>query len=181
MGGRMVKGLPVHYPILYSGNEAPSWSHLTSLVNEATTNNKQYIDDQDTVTKYYANNLTKTGYSGYVPFLEENISRTGFVTTTSSVTDDKFRAYDAFNSLNDDGSNGSWATPSKTGWVQIKCPEPVTIWRVALKARAIDGKNITGWTISGSHNGKEFEPLLTSTTKLFGSANAPLFFDISTI
>ena len=56
----------------------------------------------------------------------------------------------------------------------------MTIWRVALKARAIDGKNTTGWTISGSHHGKEFEPLLRSTTKLFGSANAPLFFDIST-
>ena len=29
MGGRMVKGLPVHYPTLYSGNEAPSWSQVT--------------------------------------------------------------------------------------------------------------------------------------------------------
>jgi len=90
MGGRMVKGLPVHYPTLYSGNEAPSWSQVNSLVNEANTYNKQYIDDQDAVTKHYANNLTKKWYSGYVPILEENISRTGFWATSSAMTTNKF-------------------------------------------------------------------------------------------
>ncbi|KAH3799780.1 hypothetical protein DPMN_153396 [Dreissena polymorpha] len=180
MGGRMVKGLPIHYPTLYSGNEAPSWSQVNSLVNEATTNYKQYIDNQDAVTKYYADNLTKKSYSGNVSILEENISRTGFWATSSAVTTDKFRAYGAFNNLNDDGSNGSWATPSKKGWLQIKCPEPVIIWRVALKARAIDGKNISECSISGSIDGKTFTALLTSSTKLLGSANEPLFFNIST-
>ncbi|KAH3788096.1 hypothetical protein DPMN_166226 [Dreissena polymorpha] len=88
----------------------------------------------------------------------------------------------------------------------MKCPEAVTIWRVALKTRAINGKNITEWDVSGSKDGKTFTPLLTSgskdgktftpqltsgsngektftpqlTTKLSGSAIAPSFFDIST-
>ncbi|KAH3735851.1 hypothetical protein DPMN_042409 [Dreissena polymorpha] len=179
MGGRMVKGLPVHYPpTTYLGSEASSWSQVTQLVNAEVQNAIKIT--KELITKELITNTPKKSYSGYVPILEENISRTGFVTTASAVTTGNFRAYGAFNSLNADGSNGSWATPAKKGWLQIKCPEAVTIWRVALKARAIDGKNITEWDFSGSNDGKTFEPLLTSTTKLFGSANAPLFFDIST-
>ncbi|KAH3890572.1 hypothetical protein DPMN_014657 [Dreissena polymorpha] len=179
MGGRMVKGLPVHYPpTTYLGSEASSWSQVTQLVNAEVQNAIKIT--KELITKELITNTPKKSYSGYVPILEENISRTGFVATASAVTTDKFQAYGAFNSLNADGSNGSWATPAKKGWLQIKCPEPVTIWKVALKAKAIDGKNITEWNFSGSHDGKTFEPLLTSTTKLFDSANAPLFFDIST-
>ncbi|KAH3794686.1 hypothetical protein DPMN_148224 [Dreissena polymorpha] len=179
MGGRMVKGLPVHYPpTTYLGSEASSWSQVTQLVNAEVQNAIKIT--KELITKELITNTPKKSYSGYVPILEENISRTGFVATANAVTTDKYQAYGAFNNLNPDGSNGSWATPAKKGWLQIKCPEPVTIWKVALKARAIDGKNITEWTISGSHDGKTFDPLLTSTTKLFGSANAPLFFDIST-
>ncbi|KAH3847357.1 hypothetical protein DPMN_089677 [Dreissena polymorpha] len=179
MGGRMVKGLPVHYPpTTYLGSEASSWSQVTQLVNAEVQNAIKIT--KELITKELITNTPKKSYSGYVPILEENISRTGFVTTASAVTTGDFKAYGAFNSLNDEGSNGSWATPAKKGWLQIKCPEAVTIWRVALKTRAIDGKNITEWNFSGSNDGKTFEPLLTSTTKLFGSANAPLFFDIST-
>ncbi|KAH3690888.1 hypothetical protein DPMN_193074 [Dreissena polymorpha] len=53
----------------------------------------------------------------------------------------------------------------KKGWLQIKCPEAVTIWRVALKARAIDGKNITEWDFSGSNDGKTFTVLVTTESK----------------
>ncbi|KAH3826339.1 hypothetical protein DPMN_128239 [Dreissena polymorpha] len=174
MGGRMVKGLPVHYPpTTYLGSEASSWSQVTQLVNAEVQNAIK-------ITKELITNTPKKSYSGYVPILEKNISRTGFVATASAVTTGDFQAYYAFNNLNVDGSNGGWATPAKKGWLQIKCPEAVTIWRVALKARAIDGKNITEWNFSGSNDGKTFEPLLTSTTKLLGSANAPLFFNIST-
>ncbi|KAH3697557.1 hypothetical protein DPMN_085060 [Dreissena polymorpha] len=179
MGGRMVKGLPVHYPpTTYLGSEASSWSQVTQLVNAEVQNAIKIT--KELITKELITNTPKKSYSGYVPILEENISRTGFVATASAVTTEKCQAYGAFNSLNAEGSYGSWATPAKKGWLQIKCPEAVTIWRVALKARAIDGKNITEWNFSGSNDGKTFEPLLTSTTKLLGSANAPLFFDIST-
>ncbi|KAH3800788.1 hypothetical protein DPMN_154431 [Dreissena polymorpha] len=179
MGGRMVKGLPVHYPpTTYLGSEASSWSQVTQLVNAEVQNAIKIT--KELITKELITNTPKKSYSGYVPILEENISRTGFVATASAATPGDFQAYGAFNSLNAEKSNGSWATPAKKGWLQIKCPEAVTIWRVALKARAIDGKNITEWNFSGSNDGKTFEPLLTSTTKLLGSANAPLFFDIST-
>ncbi|KAH3699601.1 hypothetical protein DPMN_074559 [Dreissena polymorpha] len=179
MGGRMVKGLPVHYPpTTYLGSEASSWSQVTQLVNAEVQNAIKIT--KELITKELITNTPKKSYSGYVPILEENISRTGFVATASAATPGDFQAYRAFNSLNDKGSNEGWVTPAKKGWLQIKCPEAVTIWRVALKARAIDGKNITEWNFSGSNDGKTFEPLLTSTTKLFGSANAPLFFDIST-
>ncbi|KAH3781986.1 hypothetical protein DPMN_159897 [Dreissena polymorpha] len=112
--------------------------------------------------------------------LEENISRSGFVATASAVTDNRIRAYGAFNSLNADASNGSWATPAKKGWLQIKCPRAVIIWRVALNARAINGNNITAWEFSESNVEKTFTTLLTSQVMLLGSAIASSFFDIST-
>ncbi|KAH3720931.1 hypothetical protein DPMN_063842 [Dreissena polymorpha] len=39
------------------------------------------------------------------------------------------------------------------------------MWRVALKARAIDGRNITEWDFTGSNDGKTCTPLLTSGSK----------------
>ncbi|KAH3738229.1 hypothetical protein DPMN_044859 [Dreissena polymorpha] len=54
MAGRSVHGLPVHYPTLYSGHEAPSWTQVNSLVNEATSSHKKFVDDQDAVAKHYA-------------------------------------------------------------------------------------------------------------------------------
>jgi len=33
------------------------------------------------------------------------------------------------------------------GWLKIKYPDPVRIWKVMLKARAITGRNITSWSI----------------------------------
>ncbi|KAH3781985.1 hypothetical protein DPMN_159896 [Dreissena polymorpha] len=59
MGGRSVHGAPVHYPTLYSGHEAQSWTQVNSLVNEATSSHKKYVDDQDAVAKQYADHLTK--------------------------------------------------------------------------------------------------------------------------
>ena len=93
-----------------------------------------------------------------------------------------FNPYGAFNWLNGDNANGSWVTPggTTTGWLQIKCPEAITIWRVALKARPIAGRNITAWNIAASNDGTTFTTLLTSTTALLGSATAPSFFNIST-
>ena len=65
-------------------------------------------------------------------------------------------------------------------WLQVRCPEEVRIWRVALKARNITGRNITAWTFMGSNSGKIFTTLISSTTTLEGSAQMPSFFDINT-
>ena len=88
------------------------------------------------------------------------------------------RPYGAFNNLNADGANGSWSahhfeenTSSK--WLQIRCPEPVKIWKVTLKATAIDNNDIFEWNISASIDGGTYTTLLTSTTPLLGAAFEP--------
>lgn len=149
--------------------------------------NQKYIADlhdptsaQDAATKIYVDNSTKKCYSGYVPVLEANVSRLGFIASASSTVNSSYNPYGAFNNFNADGANGSWVSSIATGWLQIQCPEPVKIWKVALKARFFAGRNITAWNIAGSTNGTTFTTLLTSTTTLSGSATTPSFFNIST-
>ena len=122
--------------------------------------------------------MFKRCYSGYVPILEANSSRHGFIASASFTMAD-YQPYGAF-SLNADGSNGSWLTPDSTGWLQIQCPEAIVAWRVALKARAITGRDITGWNLAASNDGTTFTILITSTTTLLGSATAPTFVNVTT-
>jgi uncharacterized membrane protein YcgQ (UPF0703/DUF1980 family) len=88
-----------------------------------------------------------------------------------------FQAYEAFNNLK---SDNSWAMMNTAGWLQIQCPDQVRIWRVALKARSFNGKNVTSWSITASNDGLTFETLLTSTSILLGAAIKPSFFDLNT-
>ena len=58
-----------------------------------------------------------------------------------------------------------------TGWLQIQCPDPARIWKLALKARSVSGRNITSWSISASNDGLTLGTLLTSTISiLLGAA-----------
>ena len=169
---------------------------ITLTYQQPVDRNKYYkwinSTNGDEWEAYFKNGIWKTwnmsskvskSYSGYIPILEANVSRLGFVASASSAindTNNTYKPYGAFNNLNADGANGSWVSSSATGWLQIMCPEAVTIWRVALKARNIAERNITAWNITGSNDGTTFTPLLTSRIVLLGDATAPLFFNIPT-
>ena len=169
---------------------------ITLTYQQPVDRNKYYkwinSTNGDEWEAYFKNGIWKTwnmdrkvskSYSGYIPILEANVSRLGFVASASSTlngTNSTYKPYGAFNNLNADGANGSWVSSTTTGWLQIKCTEAVTIWRVALKARNIAESNITAWNITGSNDGTTFTPLLTSRIVLLGGATAPLFFNIST-
>jgi hypothetical protein len=134
---------------------------------------------QDAATKSYVDN--KKSYSAYIPILESNNSRLGFSASASAASTIRHQPYGAFNNLNADGSNGCWVSPATTGWLQIKCPEQVKIWRIALKARSgSHGRDITAWNLSASNDGTAFTMLLTSTTALLGSATSPTFINVLT-
>ena len=136
---------------------------------------------QDAATKNYVDMSAKKCYGAYIPILEANVSRLGFSVKASAVSSPVFQPYGAFNNLNVDGHNGSWVTPNTTGWLRIKCPERVRIWRIALKARSgFPGRDITAWNLSASNDGTAFETLLTSTTALLGSATFLTFFEVQT-
>ena len=132
---------------------------------------------QDVATKYYVDN--KPNYSGYIPILESNNSCLGFCASSSATANaatPRLQPFNAFNNLNADGA---WVCPSTTGWLQIKCPEPVKIWRVALKARHISGRDITAWNITVSNTGTDFRTLINSSTVLLGSATSPTFVEVT--
>lgn len=150
-------------------------------MNNKKINNVFYPADLgDATNKDYVDTLLKKCLNGYIPLLEGNTSRLGFIASAGGAIINNYNPYGAFNSLNADGVNGSWVVATTTGWLQIKCPESIIIWRVGIKGRAIPGRNITAWNIQGSNDGTVFTNLITSTTTLLGSATAPSFFDIST-
>ena len=144
---------------------------------------------QDAATKNYVDNVTKRRYSGHIPILEANVSRLGFI-ASSSFSSPGYEPYGAFNNLNADGANGSWTANTVPSWLQIQCPEPVEIWKVGLKCRAIASTEIvtenagghsftvqiTEWSISASNDGTNFTMLINSSEHLSDSALAPLFF-----
>ena len=126
---------------------------------------------QDAASKYYVDNIHS--YNGYIPILESHISCLGFSASANASSSPRYQPFNAFNNLND-----SWVRPSTSGWLQIKCPEQVKIWRVALKARQIDGRDITAWNLTASNNGTDFNTLINSTITLLGSATCPTFIEV---
>jgi hypothetical protein len=149
--------------------------------DNAITGLRNPTDDKDAATKQYIDTRCVKNSVGYIPNLEANNSITGFSASSSDVIGPGFQPYGAFNNTKADASNGSWATNNSTGWLKIQCPDPVRIWRIALKARPIAGRNITSWCLSGSIDGRLFTVLFTSTTALLGAATTPSFFEINTI
>ena len=129
---------------------------------------------QDVATKYYVDN--KPNYNGFIPILESNNSCLGFCASASLSTNSATPRFQPFNAFNNLDADGAWVCPSSTGWIQIKCPEAVKVWRVALKAR---GRDITVWTLTASNNGTDFRTLINSSTVLLGSASSPTFVEVT--
>jgi hypothetical protein len=116
----------------------------------------------------------KKCHVGYIPLLEADESVTGFVASSSSCSTSS-QAYYAFTNLIHDGHAAWISRDDVTVWLQIKCPEPVKIWRIALDA-LITGPN---WNLSASNDGLVFTPLYTSSTGLLIISTVPIFFNIS--
>ena len=117
----------------------------------------------------------KKCHVGYIPLLEADQSVTGFVASSSSYSTSSI-AYYAFTNLIH-GGNAAWiSSDDVTIWLQIKCPEPVKIWRIALDAHIIN------WNLSASNDGLVFTPLykLTSSTGSGVILTVPTVFNIST-
>jgi len=125
----------------------------------------------DAATKQYVDNSRKKCRVGYVPNLEGNNSLTGFVVSASSTVN-----HEAFRAFNNLLTGDSWFIGrSLTSWIQIKCPEPVIIWRLALKVRM----ECPGISLTASNDGITFTALFATSGPIL-SQPAPTFFNIST-
>ena len=130
---------------------------------------------QDAATKKYVDDsIKKKCLVGYIPNLEKNNSITGFI-ASSSRSSAGHEAYRAFNNL---VSGDSWfaGVDGSRAWLQIKCPEPVIIWRVALKVRM----DMISWSLIGSNDGTTFTELFPTSNAMLEVGASPHFFTIST-
>src|ERR1043165_9455933 len=114
------------------------------------------VADGNPATKKYVDECLKKCRVGYIPNLEADRSITGFSATASSNS----RGHEAFRAFNNLTSGDSWfsGVDGRTARLQIKCPEPVIIWRLALKVRMV----LPAWTLTGSNDGITFTTLLTT-------------------
>src|SRR6218665_2351853 len=81
-----------------------------------------------------------------------------------------FLAYGAFNNF-----FHSWVANYSLGltaWLNIKCPEPVIIWGIAITAMS----TLNSWCLSASNDGSSFINLLTSNERLVNLDSIPNFF-----
>src|SRR5688572_26044868 len=142
---------------------------------------------QDAATKNYVDKYLRKCRVGYIPNLEADNSVTGFVASASS-NNEGHEAFRAFNNLTPETS---WAvffeecerfcsretrsrpTDTNTGWLQIKCPEPVIIWRFGL----YPASSATVWNFSASNDGSSFTPLLANVPR---TGSGLSFFNVST-
>src|ERR1043165_1952193 len=107
--------------------------------------------------KYVDDSIKKKCLVGYIPNLEANNSITGFIATASG-SSAGHEAYRAFNNL---VSGDPWfaGVDGRSAWLQIKCPESVIIWRLALKVRM----TMLGWSLTGSNDDGITETLFVGT------------------
>jgi len=124
--------------------------------------------------KYVDESCKKKCLVGYIPNLEANNSITGFIATASG-SSAGHEAYRAFNNL---VSGDPWfaGVDGRSAWLQIKCPESVIIWRLALKVRM----TTLGWSLTGSNDDGITETLFVGTSGDLMVGASPTFFTIST-
>jgi hypothetical protein len=111
------------------------------------------IDDADAATKQYIDTRCVKNNVGHVPNLITNSnSKAGFIVTASSEVGLSF-AYNVFSII------GEWISQEKTSfWIQLKCPEPVRIHKIAL--RGVRSGVIRNWLLQASNDNDDAYEIL---------------------
>ena len=98
----------------------------------------------------------------------------GFVVTASSFHNNLFHPINAFNGLYaPQGGRGEWATKNehRDFWIQIKCPDLVRLWNIALRGRESNTERITEriykWKLEGSTDGNTYTVLYEAPNPSF--------------
>ena len=59
------------------------------------------------------------------------------------------------------GTIGEWTTTETTNfWIQIRCPDLVRVWKIALRGRDTNTQRIYNWRLEGSTDGQNYTALL---------------------
>jgi hypothetical protein len=118
------------------------------------------LDDKDATTKHYVDTRGVKNSVGYVPNLTSNVNKTGFSVAASS----EIARSEAFNVFNSSGAE--WlSADNRSFWIEINCPEPVRIYKIALRGGSTG--LIRNWILQGSKDGDTWENLY-ETSNLIG-------------
>jgi len=120
----------------------------------------------EAASKLYVDANARKVLNGYIPPLRSqgtrNNIKSGFIASASSQLGVNYKPSNAFNSYyTGPSAGGEWATDGETRdlWIQIKCPDMVRVWKVALRGRETNSQRIYRWKIEGSTDGENYSTL----------------------
>jgi len=136
----------------------------------------------EVANKVYVDSNQRKILQGYVPNLRQrggSNDKFGFNVTASSCRSNYFLPIHAFNGLYSEGEgvHGEWVTSETSNfWLQIKCPDLVRLWRIALRGRNSSTERIYRWQLEGSTDGHNFTTIFDppNPTYIFMYLGAPL-------
>ena len=140
----------------------------------------------EVANKLYVDRTPRKILQGYIPSLMTKSvaisnDKFGFLVTASSYLSNHYRPENAVNGLfsSGSGSRGEWATNGETRnfWLQVKCPDPVRIWKITLRGRDTNTQRIYRWQLEASNDGERFTILLNPPNPTY-IANEVLDFPI---
>jgi len=117
--------------------------------------------------KLYVDLNSRKILQGYAPPLRSMGSRNniklGFIATASSQLYNNYKASNAFNCYYTGrrGTSGEWVSNNETRnfWIQVKCPDLVRIWKIALRGRETNTQRIYKWQLEASTDDVNFVTL----------------------
>ena len=142
-------------------------NHLTNLPEPTLPH--------EAANKLYVDTTPRKILQGYVPNLRsgggsQKNDKFGFIVTASSYLNNGCHPIYAFNGLHKPrGNYGSWVTKGVINdfWIQIKCPDLVRLWRIALRGKDSNTERIYTWRLEGSTDGDTFTILYEAPNPTF--------------
>lgn len=131
---------------------------------------KQYLNNK-TGTLSFSVPVTKNSYIGlrefnFIPIDEDwtNGNYQGYVATESSflTSDSKFREVFTGDSANEWIVDGT----ATNEWATLTLPTPRKIYKLQLRSRLLETKNITQWKLEGSEDDVTYDVILNSTSTI---------------
>jgi len=123
----------------------------------------------EVANKRYVDQTSRKILQGYIPnLMTKSVSisndKFGFLITASSYFNNYYRPENVVNGLYSSGSGnrGEWVTNGeiRNFWIQVRCPDLVRLWKIALRGRDTNTQRIYRWRLEGSNDGETFTALI---------------------